>query len=342
MTVSRQARQLREAKLCIGRLACALGVTNTAKLLGYSYQRVHYWYAIVQNRVTKEFPGHGPKYQVLSQARLEAVMTTIRNYATNNQGCTIADFIQEVNRVNHITLSQTTIWRILGRLNLTHTRVSIIQQHKFTELNAFRYVHYTQMISTINREVIYYLDEASFNPRFLFAHRAWGPRGRTVALINRRPLGEKGCTTTIITSIRDGLTHPIFHQIRQGTNTRWDFIAFVTAAIEAGFLRRHSIVVLDNARVHTAAEVGPYLERIADTLNIRFVFLPAYSPELNAAELCFASCKRYFRKNRNQTENRNELISVGFNRIDVEEMRNYYAHCIECRFAGKSVIPRLL
>jgi len=326
----------------MGISAVTHGVATIAKHTGYSYQRVRYWKLIVERGEIKPLPGYGNHYRRLNHEQQQQVTATIRVEIRNNPTVTLNDMVARVRLVHGIQLGRTTVWRILKAAGLTKTRIAIIQRQKFTEVNAIKYTMYVQAMTTIDREKLYFLDEASFNPRFLFCNKGWGPKGKSTTLVNQRPLGERACTTTILTSIRNGLEHPIFHQIRQGTNTRWDFIQFLTAAINARFLQPNSIVVLDNARIHTSFEVAPFLAELYQELHILFMFLPPYSPELNSAELCFASCKAHFRKNRHLIPDRNALIAEGFDRITVQEMRNYYAHCIECRFEGKQVMPRVL
>jgi transposase len=57
---------------------------------------------------------------------------------------------------------------------------------------------------------------------------------------------------------------------------------------------RPVVMVLDNFRTHHSKEASEY----AESLNIRFVFLPPYSPHLNPIEFIWKTMKRVVSKNR--------------------------------------------
>ena len=55
------------------------------------------------------------------------------------------------------------------------------------------------------------------------------------------------------------------------------------------FPGRLSVLILDNASIHYSAAALAMLVGA----GIRFIFLPAYSPQLNAIELAFGIIKRF-------------------------------------------------
>ena len=62
-------------------------------------------------------------------------------------------------------------------------------------------------------------------------------------------------------------------------NKAEDFIVFLRK-IREEILRKRFVIVLDNFRTHHAKDV----KREAERLNITFVYLPSYSPDLNPIE----------------------------------------------------------
>lgn len=56
------------------------------------------------------------------------------------------------------------------------------------------------------------------------------------------------------------------------------------------------LLILDNARYHHAKMLGPWLEK--NKRNIKLLFLPPYSPELNPAELIWKICRYKMTHNR--------------------------------------------
>jgi len=56
----------------------------------------------------------------------------------------------------------------------------------------------------------------------------------------------------------------------------------------------HSVVIMDNCRIHHKQLLQAY----CDSMNVMLVFLPAYSPELNPIEQLFSKIKQWMRANR--------------------------------------------
>ncbi len=54
----------------------------------------------------------------------------------------------------------------------------------------------------------------------------------------------------------------------------------------------NSIIVLDNARIHDFDNIS----EILDPMGVKFLFLPAYSPDLNPIEIWFSTYKQYWKR----------------------------------------------
>lgn len=70
------------------------------------------------------------------------------------------------------------------------------------------------------------------------------------------------------------------------------------------------VLIWDNARFH----LGGKLQAIAKKYCIRIVQLPAYSPDLNPIEQCWAVLKHYARLAMGNGSNLDEAIDSAFNR----------------------------
>lgn len=82
------------------------------------------------------------------------------------------------------------------------------------------------------------------------------------------------------------------------------FCTFIDEIIE-----RHEekiFLILDNATYHTSAETQLYMQKYRDRLE---VFLPAYAPELNPAELMWAHVKSHG-INKVFVRNRSEFVAA--------------------------------
>jgi len=119
---------------------------------------------------------------------------------------------------------------------------------------------------------------------------------------------------------------------RKSTNTAADFLDFVYSAVGSGALLAGDILVLDNASVHWAADTVEELEALVDQADVRLVFTPTYSPELNPCEFVFAQVKRRLRE-RTDWEHLSFLRNVlrAFASVSYENVYHYYDSCINIR-----------
>lgn len=107
----------------------------------------------------------------------------------------------------------------------------------------------------------------------------------------------------------------------EGTFTRKKFFECIRKfAIQSGMAEtypgRHSIWVMDGARIHCDRNIILYLR----SLGILPIFLPAYCPMFNPIEVIFGICKKYLK--RHYTENSKKPLSVTITETFVK-FRNY-------------------
>lgn len=134
-----------------------------------------------------------------------------------------------------------------------------------------------------------------------------------------------------ITACTD-LTDPLgfaLSEPRTDSNTALDFLDFVIELVEFGTIGPGDYLFLDNASIHCAAEIMPALDALFDSIPARLIYLPAYSPELNPAELIFSKVKRWLRNHR---ENHGEFwfeILRAFATVEFADVLSFYEHAIE-------------
>lgn len=98
--------------------------------------------------------------------------------------------------------------------------------------------------------------------------------------------------------------------------------------VRIGILRPGDWLVLDNAAIHFAFEIQDELEALLDRNQIRLIFLPTYSPELNPCELIFGQTKYRFYRRRRGADLARE-IACGLATVSWENVLAYYVHCME-------------
>ena len=112
------------------------------------------------------------------------------------------------------------------------------------------------------------------------------PKGQR--LYAKAPFGH-WLTQTFIAGLRcHGLTAP---WVIDGPMTRRIFEAYVETQL-APTLSHGDVVILDNLAVHKSEKAAQYLRQ----RGAWFLFLPAYSPDLNPIEQAFSKIKAHLRK----------------------------------------------
>lgn len=104
---------------------------------------------------------------------------------------------------------------------------------------------------------------------------------------------------------------------------------FVLTAIANQHLAERDYLIVDNATVHHGSDTFDLVTAALDSIGSKLIFLPAYSPELNPCELCFAIVKNYIR--RRLTDPNIPIwskIMLALTKINFDMLRNFYGHCI--------------
>jgi len=99
---------------------------------------------------------------------------------------------------------------------------------------------------------------------------------------------------------------------------------------------------MDNVRVHHADQackklgLSPIKELLASK-NIKPLYLPPYTPEMNPVELCFNFIRHQVEKSRPQTyEELEEAMEKIMDMLDEKYLTKYFQHCYDYYPKNKS------
>lgn len=149
-------------------------------------------------------------------------------------------------------------------------RVSKIKKQKFENLS--------------DKMSIYYLDESSFE----ISQKMW----RVLCPAWEKPRSqwkEKRHVTLSITWAYNMDWELVYRS--STSKKKEDFLEFLYQ-LRHKEKRKRIVLVLDNARIHHAKIIKKYCEEH----NIKLVYLPPYSPELNPIEFLWKRIKRMYQK----------------------------------------------
>jgi len=86
-------------------------------------------------------------------------------------------------------------------------------------------------------------------------------------------------------------------------------------------LWKGAVVVMDNLNVHTNQVIKEAIEAV----GAKVLFLPTYSPELNAIELLWSKLKSWLRKVQPRTrEELDQAVSTFINSLNKEDVIGYF------------------
>jgi hypothetical protein len=74
----------------------------------------------------------------------------------------------------------------------------------------------------------------------------------------------------------------LLSDIHSGTNSAVDHLETIVSFLDTGVLTRGDCLIMDNCRIHNAAEIFPLLSLLIDAVGVRLFFLPRYSPEVSS------------------------------------------------------------
>jgi len=134
-------------------------------------------------------------------------------------------------------------------------------------------------------------------------------------------------SVTLLTSLTHEL--PVFISLRKNSNNQVDFLKFVCAAVEEGYITQGDILVCDNASIHKGKLVLQDLKELQAEIGFQIKFLPTYSPELNPCELVFNVVKGRIRKTKAVDSGLRMAILEAFAMMNTEQMEGFYSHCQE-------------
>jgi len=172
-----------------------------------------------------------------------------------------------------------------------------------------------------------FLDEAHFTARNLAQRRALSKAGEPVIVCNFRNL-RTTFSVTMVTRFApiDAIVPPVVMDIREESNTQWDFLQFIAECIQYNLLERGDYLILDNASIHGGSESLPALNSLLVAAGIQMVYLPAYSPELNPFELVWGFLKRkmqdlYF------NDQLHTALHKSLLHLSQQTINKFYRHC---------------
>ena len=262
-------------------------------------------------------PHGGGQKPKLNAAQLSLVVALVE---TDNDA-TLEELCQQLQEKTTITISRSTMGRILQQLGLTRQKKTLHATEKDSPRVQQIRVDYWQEIRDIAPENLVFVDEAGVNLAMvrLYARSPRGQRaigdcpqqrGQNVSIADALALRGPIAVTTVLGSM-DGLT----------------FEAYVIRRIVPN-LWPGACLVVDNSSTHHESEE---LKNALEGVGAQLTYLPPYSPDFSPIEPFWSKVKTTLRSIGARTyEALVEGIKFAYQQVSLKDIHNWFTNCCYC------------
>ena len=205
----------------------------------------------------------------------------VRSILTRDPANTLKSLKEEL-FAEDINTSLPSISKCIKNIQFTRKRLcKATEERNSTRTLDARQV-YCQNIQTIPDARLVFLDETGFNLH-MSKHYGYSPIN---AKCYKTVPANRGRNISLMLAIN---MHGIVgFKIKEGSFDGTGFMSFITEGLLPHFNdHQNDVLVMDNCRFHHRADVRDLLEEH----NIHYMYLPAYSPQLNPIEQYFSHLK---------------------------------------------------
>lgn len=149
------------------------------------------------------------------------------------------------------------------------------------------YIHY---LSDFQSYHLVYVDESGCDKRIGFRRTGWSPLGVAPVQVSRFHRDQR--YQILPAYAQDGI---VLSRVFQGSTDATVFEDFIEQLLEhcGRWPEPKSVLVMDNASFHHSEQI----EQMCSKAEVKLVYLPPYSPDLNPIEEFFAELKAFTKRN---------------------------------------------
>lgn len=262
-------------------------------------------------------PHGGGRPPKLNAEQLSLVVALVE--ADND--ATLEELSQQLQEKTTITVSRSTMGRVLQQLKLTRKKKTLHATEKDTPRVQQARLDYWERIRDIDPEDLVFIDESGINlamirlyARSLQGERAVGDRpqqrGQSVSIVDALTLQGPIAVTTLLGGM-DGLTFTAY-LIRRVIPNLWP----------------GACLVVDNSPTHRENED---IKTALEAVGARIVYLSPYSPDFSPIEPFWSKVKAILNSIGARTyQALEDGIKFAYNQVSSEDIRNWFTNCCYC------------
>ncbi len=218
-----------------------------------------------------------------------------------------------------VYVCSATMHNTLKHMKITRKKKNFSDPKKYTDENKAKKTEYDEKIAKVAFEDRLYLDETGtcMNMAPLYGRSPQGER-----VYDKRPTSSGTRINVAAVLSKKGVVAQ--YEYSDSLNSKV-FIDYLENHVLPIMNERH-VLIMDNHPVHKAKEVMNYLEE----KNVKHLFLPAYSPELNPIEETFSKIKHFIKKQKARTkEALSDAINLAINMVTLKDIDGYFNHAAQ-------------
>jgi transposase len=199
--------------------------------------------------------------------------------------------------------------------------------YHYAEQSVEKIVDFQDLLCSLDGSPMFALDECSLHlgevPRYGYAK--WGSR------IHSQRTGKRSSNYTLILCVANiGKGGVVLYSLIEGGMKTEDFHWFLS---NLKINNEESYLIMDNVKVHHANQACKKLglssiRELLESKNIKPLYLPPYTPEMNPVEYCFNIIRHYVEKSKPRTYEELKLaVEKAIGMLDEKDMTKFFEHC---------------
>ena len=211
------------------------------------------------------------------------------------------------------------MYNTLEHLKITRKKKTFSVPKKNSSAAKVNKDNYDAQLETIEPEQRLYLDETG---SYLNLSPLYGRSHEGELAYDQKPTYPSTTVSTVAILSEEGMKAEYTYS---GSLNAALFILYLDTFVLPIFQIGQTLI-MDRHPVHRAKTVQKYLNQ----KNINFLYLPAYSPELNPIEEAFSKIKQYIRKQKARTiDTLLKVLKSAFDTISRRDVQGYFSHAAE-------------
>lgn len=232
---------------------------------------------------------------------------------------TLGELCEALNKQLGIEVSESTMCRVMQRLNLTSKKKALHPSEKASERVQGLRGEYWDEVRDVRVEDLVFIDESGVNLGLIRLF-AWAIRGQRA--YGAQP--KRGKNVSIVAGL--SVAGVVASAVILGAFDGLSFEAFVAARLVPN-LWPGACVVMDNCSIHKGEEI----RRLIEEAGAKLVYLPPYSPDFSPIENFWSKVKSILKTlGARSYQALSDAIEAAFGQASETDIKNWFSHCCYC------------